>query len=820
MNLKQFFTLILLMAFAYTVWAQNPKAILTGTVIDSLSQEGIYYATISMHPIADANKLNGTVADEQGRFSLENLDAGIYHITISFMGYASKVLTNYMLKPGNNDLGRVMMNITGDELEEVVIRSERPLIENKIDRLVFNAERDVTSAGGNATDVLRKVPMLAVDMDGNVSMRGDQNVRILINGKPSGMMSNNMGDALRMIPADQIKSVEVITSPSAKYDAEGTSGIINIITKKKDVAGINGSVSGGIGTRHNNGSANLNVRKGKLGVVTNLGGNLMWPQTMTNTFEQYTAAGTPTLQQAGETKTTRAGLRGSLGIDYDLTDRDLFSTTIAANGFGMDMDGNTTSQYFLPNNTLTSLLSNRNQQTSFNGFDWSADYTRKFANPKQELTFSGQFSRNNNNTDYLTLFEQGARQNEMGENRSKNNELTFQVDYIQPIGNTTLELGAKSILRDITSRSLLKEDLNGVYQQVDDRSFEFNYGQDVVAGYMTYGFEFGNNLQAKAGIRVEHTRLNGESAGNSNTFGNNYTNVLPSAVLSKSFGNLSSLKLSYNQRIQRPSLFFLNPFRNTADPIVQQQGNPELKPELSHNLELGYATFIKRSMMNASVFYRKTNDIIEGVNVIDNMTNPGQPISLTTFDNIGTSESFGANLFFSFSPLRNLTLRNNISIFTYEAKGNAFNTGISTETDKTHLMYRASINGSYKISDGLTAETFLMVNSPRRTFQGTSPSFSMWTIGLKKDIMNKKASIGLNVMDPFSENKHFKSGVSTPNYTQQSNMTLPFRSFGLTFGYNFGKTDSRNMSRKVRGIKNDDQKQEESNQGIQMNSGR
>lgn len=787
------------------------KGSVTGLVLDSASKQPVDYATIALYPIGKTISNNGTLADGKGKFNIKDVPAGEYRVLINFLGYTEKEIKSLTVKGGTSNLGTILLSSSTTQLSAVQIVGEKPLIENKIDRLVYNAEKDVTSAGGDATDVLRKVPLLSVDMEGNVSLRGDQNVKILINGKPSGAMSNSVGDALKMIPADQISNVEVITSPSAKYDSEGTSGIINIVTKKKNIAGVNGTISTGIGTRQNNSNANLNIRQGKFGVVANAGAHWMWPQTATNSFNKYDLDGASLLSQNGENRAKRGGGRGSIGLDYDLNDKNLFNTTFSPSKFNMDLDGSSNSLF----QDNSSLISNTSQDRGFNGFDWSAGYTHKFDKEKQELSFVGQFSRNNNNTDYTTLYDGSGRLNEMGINDGRNDELTLQLDYAHPVKDkATLEVGVKTILRDISSLSTLKEMQGSDYVLNPNRSYEYNYEQDVAAGYTSLTYSLSDKYQVMAGVRAEYTKLNGESVGSYKPFKNDYLKVLPSAVVSRKLSMMSSLKLSYNQRIQRPSLFYLNPFRNTSDPINQSEGNPELKPELSHNFELGYSTFIKGTVINASVFYRLTNDVIESLTrEEDNPANPNQPIVLQTYDNIGQNKSFGSNLFVSVTPVKDLTLRTNLSLYSYNTNASLVDNSLSSEADKTHLMYRAFVNGSYNIAKGFIAETFFMVNSPRRTFQGTSPSFSMWSVGFKKELFEKKASIGINIVDPFNETKTFDSEIRTPTYNQQTSFSVPFRSFGITFSYNFGKLDFKNTPRKTRGITNDDQKQVESQQG-------
>ncbi|MGB4399234.1 MAG: TonB-dependent receptor [Daejeonella sp.] len=795
---------------------------ISGTILDSVSRQPIDYATIALSRAGTTRSTNGALTDDKGSFKIENISAGVYRLTIAFLGYKTKIIdsvTTTAAKPGLN-VGRIFLAPNSKALGEVVVTGTTPIIENKIDKLVYNAEQDVAIAGGNATDVLRKVPLLSVDFEGNVSLRGSQNVRVLINGKPSGSMANNMADALKAIPADQIKNVEVITSPSAKYDAEGTSGIINIITKKNNLAGVSGSVNTGVGTRQNSGNVNLNAKTGRLAVTANGGGFYSWPQTSTISFNRASNNGSQVLSQTGKSESDRLAANGSIGADYDFNSFNSISSNVRLNGFNTNVDGsNINENMFGGTPVVFTRLSDNAMQ--MNGFDWSSDFLHKFKKKDQQISIAYQLSNSVQQNNYTTDFS-NTIVDEYGDNDADNTENTVQVDYTHPFKKVTLETGVKSILRDIISDNRTRNfnSTTSAFTPIAARTYIYDYNQDVYSAYATFAFTLAKKYGIRAGARYEATEIEGDSRSEGtgvSPFASSYYNLVPSFVVSRTFKNYSTIKLSYNQRLQRPSLFYLNPFLNSADIFNQSQGNPSLKPELSHNIEFNYSMFVKTSVVNASVFYRRTNDIIESfilpISVTDPTTGNSVSGSKTTYRNVGNNNSVGFNFFGQINPVKPLTLRGNFNVFTYDITTN--NTVVVANANSgVQILYNGFLMGTYAFPKGLTFETFLITNSPRRTAQGRNPSFNMWNLGLKKEILEKKGSIGLTVIDPFNERKNFRQNITGSDFTQSSNFSLPFRSFGMSFSYRFGKMTMQ-APRKKRGVTNDDLKQNEQNTGNQ-----
>ncbi|WP_419801654.1 TonB-dependent receptor domain-containing protein [Mucilaginibacter sp.] len=819
--MKRLILLLFLFAFTLVAHAQFPggggssvTGRISGSVIDSLTRKPIDYATITLYRSGGKVPLNGVVTDEKGVFKIDNLNPGKYKVSISFIGYPTKTIDPVTTTPGRPDfnIGAIRLSPTGRLLKGVDIVSNKALIENHIDKLVYNAEKDLTSSGGNATDVLRKVPLLSVDLDGNVSLRGDQNVRVLINGKPSGALSTSLADVLKTIPADQIKSVEVITSPSAKYDAEGSGGIINIITKTNKASGFSGAINGGIGTRQNNGNINLNYKHNRLSLGANIGGNAAWPQTSLADLNSVT--GSISRTQTSQSKTTRQGLRGSVNGSYDFNQYNSITSTFAPTGFNMTIDGNSlnTNSLFSGSNGYTS--SNYNK-TSLSGFDWNADYTHKFKKKDEEITISGQWSHTSATNNYATgYFDVPAAfirytPNQTGANDGTNDEYTAQADYTLPINSKIkFEAGGKSIFRRINSDFNVFRQTNneGPYLLNDTASNQYSYNQNVYAGYTVFTFTLPKSYSLQAGARVENTQISGLPTNRTqpslSPFSNSYTTFVPSIALAKSLKGGNTVKLTYTKRIQRPSLTQINPFVNKANADNQTQGSPTLSPEVSQTLEFGYTAFIKSSVVILSTYYKHTNDLIEGIAASIFDSDLGRTVTRTNYLNIGKNNSFGLSAAGSINPIKPLTIRGSANFYTYAANANA-NLAAQQSSNNTYIQYNIFTGSTLELKKGFAAEVFAIFNSPRRNIQGTGPAFNLYGFGLKKDIIAKKFTLGLNALSPFQKYLNLKTNIQGNGISQNQSISYPIRSFGVTFSYSFGKITYGQQTKK-KGINNDD----------------
>ncbi|GAA4903735.1 TonB-dependent receptor domain-containing protein [Mucilaginibacter defluvii] len=794
---------------------------ISGTVIDSLTKKPLDYATVSIYRSGGTAPMNGVLTDEKGNFKIDNVKAGSYKIGVSFIGYPTKFIdpvVTSLSKPDAN-MGQILVAPSSKALKEVTVTGQASLVENRIDKIVYNAEKDLTSAGGNATDVLQKVPLVSVDMNGNVAVRGDQNVRVLINGKPSGATSASLSDVLKTIPADQIKNVEVITSPSAKYDAEGSGGIINIVTKSKNASGLSGSVSGGVGTRQNNGNLNFNYNKNRFNFGANIGGNASWPQTSYTDFNQSLTADGINQRNTNNShnEIKRHGIRGSLTAGYEFNGFNSINSTLALNdgGFNADGGGSYLFENLLDSTQNRSYTGRTISHNKFRGFDWNIDYTHKFKKQGHEIVVSGQWSHSIIKTDYTNLFS-AQYQSQLANNNGKNNEYTGQVDYTLPINKVfKLEAGGKTIQRRINSNyDIFTVDPNGNNPELDRlNSNLYDYTQNVYAGYGVLTITLPKSYAVLVGSRLENTRIEGDpeapyadgtNAQTLEPFKASYNTFIPSLTVQKVFG-ANTLKLSYSKRIQRPSLQVLNPFINRSNQQSQSVGNPNLAPEVSQTVELNYNAFIKTSVLNFSVYYKNTSNLIEGIAspVEDN----GVVINRTVQNNVAENNSLGGSFFGSINPIKPLTIRANINVFTYNPSVySAYVDFINPDALKTRLMTTVFGSATLNLPKNFIFEAFAFNNSARRTIQGTSPAFGIYAFGIKKQFMDKKASIGFNTIQPFAVDKSFNQSISSPGFTQSVRTRIPFQSFGITFSYSFGKMSFSNPQQKKKGVNNDDVK--------------
>ncbi|MBK9734880.1 MAG: TonB-dependent receptor [Saprospiraceae bacterium] len=771
------------------------KGKIEGKVIDSISNELVGFATISLKKKGSSIVIDGVLTEETGFFKFENVVTGNYDLYVSFLGYKEKKLSavETTLKKPDINIGNILLVPSSFLLDAIEIKEEKVLVENKADKLVFNAENDASIAGGNAADVLRKVPMLSVDLNGNVSLRGSNNVRILINGKPSGMFSSNVADALKMFPADQIKKVEVITSPSAKYDAEGSAGLINIITKKQNIEGVAGSVNASVGNRQNSLFTNLNVGKGRLGISSSAALFYSTPANGTTSFDRKdeTTAGARVFSQQGSQRTSRLGGNGSASAFYDFNGYNSINSTLTFRGFGFDLNGSTTGILKDEISNLNDKFLRTNKGSNFNGgYDWNTDYTKKFEKLEgQELSFGVQYSRQNSNQD-TKLFENHESLTILNRdsdiiNDGVNHETTFQVDYTHPFTKAIkLETGTKAVIRNIISDYTTQFlTTSGYIPQIE----QFKYDQNVYSGYASVSFLVAKKYSIISGARYEKTTFSGDfRSGDSEDFKNNYGNFLPNLAISRTFKNFKTLKLSYSQRIQRPSLLFINPFNNNADFLNRTIGNPALNPEVVHQVEMAYNFTFKGITTFSSLFYKNTQGIIEQILSIDD-----NGLSVNKYQNIGINNAIGFNTFVS-KTVSLVTLRTGGNFSTYNATGQI--SGIPAS--RKSYEYNLFMNGEVKLSGTFKADFFGFFRSPVRTIQGDNPAFTIYGIGIRKEFKN--SSFGVTLIEPFNADKYFRSDIKGTDFEQKTSFSIPFRSIGVNVRYKFGNVDFKERKPKVK----------------------
>jgi len=801
----KFLTLIILVVLAGNVRAQTDSSIkLIGAVIDSATTKAVPYATVIL--LKDQQKVATTATDTLGKFELKNFKSGQYTVELSSVGYEVKLVSvSVTPNEGEQNIGVFQLSLQKGSLGAVTVTSQRALIEDKGDRLVYNAEQDISNAGGTAADVLRKVPSLTVDLDGNVQMRGNSNIKVLINGKPSAMMARNLADALKQMPANSIKSVEVITSPGAKYDAEGSAGVLNIITKK-GLQGFNGSVNAAAGNFNRSVGTSLNFKKNKIGVA--LTGNVYQYR---NKFESsslrttiYNGQPLNILSQNSNADNTGTGGYGEMSVDYDIDSTSRLN--LAMNVWGGNYPNNSTMFYSLTDISGTPLQAFKNESNFRNPYgngQIDLGYTKTFKKPSQEFSLLSQFSLmpDNYRSETDRFVEDKISYRQQSTNNSKNKEYTIQADYTQPFtiqmkkdtASLKLEVGAKAILRDIGSEYELLQSIDGNAPFIEDpgQSNDFEYNQQVFSGYTSLRIETKKKWSLNLGGRLEQTHIDGKYISTNTFIDNRYNNFIPSVTLSKGIKK-HNIKVSYTQRITRPMIWVLNPWVNVNDPKNIQTGNPYLNPELSHAVELAHSLSTEKgTSVNTSIYYRGSNNAIEYLQTVD-----AEGVSLSKPQNIGVRKAYGVNLNISGRPAKNWNLNGGADLRYVDLRSP------STNQSNNGTTWYTNLNSTYKIGKKYTIQANGSYNSGWISLQGTNSGSFWYGMSGKRTLLKDKASISLIASNPFNKGITRTGKQSAPTFTSESNSFYYNRQVRVAFEWRFGQMSAGGKQSKK--ITNDD----------------
>jgi outer membrane receptor protein involved in Fe transport len=796
-----FFSSILFFNYSF---AQSTGAI-SGSIIDEKTKELVDFASIALFQEGDNTYVSGVQSDLNGSFSFSNLREGSYFLKITFVGYKDYEKRAIEIKDGQT-LNLGVISLVPDDallLNEVVIEGQTPTMRLGIDRKVFNVAQSVVSAGGSATDLLSDIPSLSVDMDGAVSLRGTSGVRILIDGKPSPM-GGDISQLLQSMPANTIESVEVITNPSSKYEADGQSGIINIILKKNIRTGFNGMVALSGGSYDNySGGLNLNYRDTRFnyfGSYNFRGGNR--PGDGYNYNRSLLNDGIT----ENTSESTRKGdsHRAKIGLDYYMNDKN----TIGISGGLNIRDNNSLENIFYTYQNQASLngtstrVSDRNSENF--GFDFSVDYKREFTRKGEEL--AGNFSFGKNNQDGFHSFDQqftnesqliDRRLNDNGED---NKNINIQIDYILPFGeDSRFEAGYQTGIRNSneTQYSESLDPINNVFLPDYNLSNGFQMDDIVHSLYSNYQNKITPRLGFQLGLRLEQAYLNTEytsldpSVPESERFTKgklDYLRLYPSLFVTQELGDDQQVQVSYTRRVRRPRGWQVNPFKDVSDPMNIRMGNANLLPEDIHSFELSYAKFWPKITFTSSIYHRRVNDVIESIRTsADDQTSA----TLSQWLNLSKREATGFEMISKVTFNKNIDATANFNFFYNKFHGSEAH-GLMA---RDGYNWDSNLSSNIKLSNRLSAQIKGNYYAPRLQAQGRTNSSFVVDAGLKMDVLDKKGSILFNVRDLFNQ-RMWSGYTETAQFTQHFENRWMRRSFMLSFNYRFGLQDV--SSKKVR----------------------
>lgn len=808
--MKCLLTFLLCLLTFRAAWCQDiPRNTgISGRVIDSVSRQPVEYAMVALFLPGSTKAVTAVTSNGKGLFSIENQPAGDYQLRVSFMGYQAKTQAVRLIAGSSaTALGNILLVPKVQALNGVTISAQKNVIENRIDKLVYNAGKDISSQTGVATDVLKKVPQLSVDADGNVELQGSGNILFLINGKPSTIFGSNITDVLQAIPANQIDRIEVLTNPGAKYDAQGTGGIINIILKHDLMQGVNGNVSLTAGSLLQNGSVNINVRQGKFGWNAFVNGNArLTTTTPSNSQRIATDTATKTsslLKQNGSGDFNRHGFQSGAGFDWTINDKNILSGALNYAAFGNHSENNISQLQQIPGSMAGTFVNTYSTNATNNAFqqysiDPSFDFKHQFKDKDQQLEIGADASFAHNsiiagNDQYIQPRDSliyGTRNH----NPARENEYEIKADYVQPLHkDINLGIGGKFSGYDIASSadaSVWKPAANN-YVYNTALSNNLNYHQKVYAAYTELNFPIESTLQVRLGGRYERTQLSSFYANAQQTVDKGYNTFIPSVFLMKKISEAQTFKISYTIRINRPDYSDLNPFINTSDPQNISTGNPDLKPEIWDRYEASYNHDLgKTGSLMITLFYRQSNGDIQPFSIYYSSIPIGDTTynhtTVTTRKNIGVEKNMGTNVYFDLHLTEKLELRSNL-IYFYRHTINQVDAGYNSSTN----IYRLTANAAYQFSSSWAAEVFGSYNSRHHEAQGYYPSFTAYTFALRKLFWNKKGSIALTANNIFAKYVDQQTDLYGPGFVSNSLRRIPYQSVGLNFTWKFGKMKLR-----------------------------